>query len=220
MKASRVAASSEEMLNPAGGIWNGVTAETLDMTPTPLAGVVNEVSAYLAADSLDHGRVKQVKAAAAHNGKVLTIRLSWQSDAHTEIKDLDQFVDGAAVLFAMSKEASAITMGKKGAAVNAWFWRANQAETPYDVVAEGFGSSERRSGSKSGLVSRSVHKDGKWVVLLQRPLAAGQGAGQGHVALAAGQDARVAVAVWDGGNRERSGRKAISGEFVPLSLEK
>jgi len=216
MKAYRVAASNAELLDPQSAKWGGITAETIDLAPTPLAGMVDQVSPFLAADSLDHGRIGKLTASAAHNGQVLAVRLTWESEPHTAIRDLDQFVDGAAVLFPMSPEAEAITMGKAGAPVNAWFWRANHSDTPFDVVAEGFGSSERRSGLTSHLASKAIHDGVRWALVLQRPFSAGKD----YVTFAPGKETRIAFAVWDGGNKERSGRKAISGEFFPLLMDK
>lgn len=216
MKAYRIKANSAELLAPQAPHWGKAVPEIIDLAPTPLAGMVDHVSPFLAADSLDHGRVGKLAASALHNGQVLAIRLSWQGEAHTAIRDLDQFVDGAAILFPMSKEANAITMGQKGAPVNAWFWRANHPDTPFDVIAEGFGSSERRSGTSSHLTSKAIHDGSRWTLVLQRPLSAGHG----HVAFTPGAQSGIAFAVWDGGNKERSGRKAISGEFLPLVLEK
>jgi DMSO reductase family type II enzyme heme b subunit len=41
----------------------------------------------------------------------------------------------------------------------------------------------------------------------------------GHVRLAPGKPTRLAFAVWDGGNEERAGMKAFSGNFVAVEVE-
>lgn len=214
MKAYRIAASNAELLNPSSAKWGNVAAETVSLAPTPLAVMVGSVSPFLAMDSTDHGKIESVRVSAAHNGEVLAIRLSWTCGRHDSIKDLNEFVDGTAVLFPMSAAANAVTMGGKGAPVNAWYWKANHQ--PYDVIAEGFGSSERRSAKISGLAAKGEYADGAWTVVLRRPLSAGRG----HARFVPGKSSKIALAVWDGGNLERSGRKSFSGEFVALEIEK
>lgn len=214
MKAYRVTASSTELLDPQGSIWKTAAVETASMVPAPL-GMVAEISPYLAAQPADYGRIDQVQLGALHNNEVLSIRLSWKNARNDTLKDLNSFVDAVAVLFPLSGDAPAVTMGRKGAPVNAWYWKANHAETPYEVMAEGWGSSERRPGKASGLVARAVHADGKWTVVLQRALSAGQD----HVEFTAGMPSRIALAVWNGTDRERSGRKSFSGEFTVFDIE-
>lgn len=216
MKAYRIAASNAELLDPGSVKWKTVPVETVTLAPTPIAALAGEVSPFLAVDSTDHGRINSANVSIAHNGESLAIRLSWKSDKHDTIRDLNEFVDGTAVLFPLSAAANAVTMGAKGAPVNAWYWKANHAQEPYDVIAEGFGSSERRSAKVSGLMSRATYADGAWTVVLCRPLTAGRG----HVRFIPGKSTRIAMAVWDGGNLERSGRKSFSGEFVTLDIEK
>lgn len=216
MKAYRIPASNAELLDPRSAKWQKVPAETVTLAPTPIAALAGEVSPFLAVDSTDHGKIDRVDVSIAHNGESLAIRLSWKCEKHDAIKDLDQFVDGTAVLFPMSDAANAVTMGAKGAPVNAWYWKANHPRDPYDVIAEGFGSSERRSPKVSGLTSAADYANGAWTVVLCRPLSAGRG----HVRFIPGKPSRIAMAVWDGGNLERSGRKSFSGEFVTLDIEK
>lgn len=216
MKAYRVAATNADLLDPKHAVWAKTTAETVELAPTPLAAMVGEISPFLAADSLDHGRIESLRVKAAHNGEVIAVRLSWTSEQHATLKDLNQFVDGAAVLFPLSEAANAVTMGGKGAPVNGWYWKANHPVDPYDVIAEGFGSSERRAGKLSHLASRAVYADGAWTVVLHRPLSLGRD----HVEFVPGRASKIAFALWDGGNRERSGRKSFSGEFVDFDIAK
>lgn len=216
MKAYRIAASNAELLDPRGAKWGNVPAETITLAPTPIAALAGKVSPFLAVDSTDHGKIDSVRVSIAHNGEALAVRLSWTCGRHDAIKDLNEFVDGTAVLFPMSAAANAVTMGAKGAPVNAWYWKANHPQEPYDVIAEGFGSSERRSAKISGLMSKADYADGAWTVVLCRPLSAGRG----HARFIPGKPSRIAMAVWDGGNLERSGRKSFSGEFVTLDIQK
>lgn len=215
MRVVRLDADTPALVDPLSAAWSGVRPEHLSLVPTPLAGNpgIEHVSPFLA-KSTDHGAVDALEVAAAHNGEVLALRLVWASERHDEVVDLDEFSDGAAVLFAIGARASAVTMGGKGQPVNAWFWRADHPQAPHDVVAEGYGTSVRTPGDETGLRSAASWAHGRWQVVLARDL----GAPRGRAVLRPGRPVRVAFAVWDGGNRERSGRKAFSGEFVPAEL--
>lgn len=214
MKAFRIAAGASELLDPMSTHWQKASSATLGMVPAPL-GMVAEISPYLAIQPMDYGRIDKVDLRALHNREVLCIRLSWTSLCNDRLKDLDTFVDGVAVLFPVAVDTTAVTMGRKGAPVNAWYWKANHAGEPYDVVAEGWGTSERRPGKTSSLAAGSVHADGRWHVVLQRPLSAGPG----YVEFTPGRPSKIAIAVWNGTDRERSGRKSFSGEFATFDIE-
>lgn len=214
MKAPRVIAASVAMLDPAAAVWAGVPEETVALAPTPLA-MVNEASPFLALSN-DHGRIDRMQVAALHNGDVIAVRLSWAAPAPSDtIRDLDQFTDGVAALFPLAAGASAVTMGAAGKPTNAWHWKAGEPQ-PYDLVAEGFGTSQRRNAELTGLTVTAKHANGRWEVVFRRPLSGGREA----VRFVPGQTTGIAFAVWDGGNRERSGRKSFSGEFMPLEVAK
>ena len=65
------------------------------------------------------------------------------------------------------------------------------------------------------MTANALHASGRWHVTLSRAV----GAADGRVGFAPGGETRMAFAVWDGGNRERSGRKSFSGDFVPVPIE-
>jgi DMSO reductase family type II enzyme heme b subunit len=173
------------------------------------------VSPYMAF-SQNHGVVKGLSARALHNGRTLNIRLAWDDPAKDDaIWDLDRFADAAAILFPLLGEANPISMGDEAKPVNAWLWRADHAE-PYDVIARGFSTTQRRPASASGLAARGQREDGRWVVVFQRPL---RPRGPEFVAFELGTTAKIAFAVWDGSNAERAGQKAVSGAFIELPLD-
>lgn len=212
MKALRVNAGDDALLNPDSAAWSDARPQSFDMYPTPLV-MVEEVSPFLAR-STDHGAIEQLDVAAVHNGNALAVRVSWKSDRHAEIKDLNQFVDGVALMFPLASGAAAVTMGAKGQPVNAWFWRANVG-APYCVIAEGFASVRRLPSDAAGDLAASAHHDGaRWTVIFRRSLVEAAG----HVKLATGRSTKIAFAAWDGGHAERSGRKSYSGEFVDFEL--
>lgn len=215
MEIRRVAADAAVLLDPMNTVWQQAAGQGFPMVPTPLKNnpAIEAVSPFIA-QSTDHGVVHGLDAAGLHNGKVLALRLSWTSDKHDTIADLDQFVDGVAVMFPLSSRASAVTMGSPGEPVNAWYWKADRADQPFDVVAEGYGTSTRRTGKDAQLVSKAIHKAGRWHVVLQRPLRMGNQYAQ----FEPGTPTRLAFGVWSGGNRERAGRKSFSGEFTLVAV--
>jgi ethylbenzene hydroxylase subunit gamma/complex iron-sulfur molybdoenzyme family reductase subunit gamma len=212
MKVVSVKAANSAVLDADAAVWGKALLESVPLVPTPLA-LVKEVSPFLALSD-DHGRVDRLQVAAIHNGEVIALRLSWAVAAPGDkIRDLNEFTDGVAALFPLAKDASAITMGSAGKPTNAWYWKAGKQE-PYDVVAEGFGTSERRSAGTSGLAVTSKFANGRWNVVFRRPLSGDRSS----VRFVPGETSGIAFAVWSGDNRERSGRKSFSGEFMPFDI--
>lgn len=216
MKISRATASSQALLDPDDAAWNKAIAREFPLIPTPLKGnpAIEHISPFIA-KSTDHGTVNKLKVAGLHNGEVLAIRLSWSSEKHDKIVDLDEFVDGVAVMFPIGTKASAFTMGAKGQPVNAWYWKGNLTDAGFDVVAEGYGTSARQPLKASHIRTGASHKDGSWRVVLSRAL----DIGEDRPRFLPGKSTKVAFAVWDGGNRERAGRKSFSGDFVAAEVD-
>jgi DMSO reductase family type II enzyme heme b subunit len=213
MKAKRVKADDDALLAADAAAWASAEHVGLEMFPAPLA-MVEEASPFLAR-SLGHGVVRHVAAAAVHNGASLAIRLAWASARNAEIRDLDRFVDGVAVMFPLAEGATAFTMGSERAPVNAWLWRADRT-APWAVIGEGFASVRRlRADQEGDLTAVGRHEDGRWTVVFRRSLSGPDG----QVKLTPGRTTKIAFAAWDGANAERSGRKSVSGEFVDLELE-
>lgn len=214
MKAKRIAANDDVLLDVGASIWGGAEVTDFSMWPTPLS-MVAETSPFLAR-SEDHGVIKNLRAAAVHNGNMIALRLNWAAEKHDKLGDLDSFVDGVAVLFPTVRGAPAATMGAKGKPTNAWYWKANAID-PFEVVAEGFASVQRlKDKTASDLKVAARHQDGEWNVILRRSLVARDGL----VKFKPGGGAKIAFAVWSGGNAERSGRKSFSGEFVDFEILK
>lgn len=214
MKVKRIEGSNEALLDLDSTAWSGAESTAFEMFPTPLV-MVQEVSPFLAM-SQDHGVIKRLEAAALHNGSMLAVRLKWAAERHDKVLDLDSFVDGVGVLFPVGRGAPAMTMGAKGKPVNAWYWKAN-ANAPMEVVAEGFAAVHRmKDKAGSDLRCAAQHRNGEWNVILRRSLSSANGL----VKLQPGGSSKIAFAVWNGGNAERSGRKSFSGDFVDLEIRK
>lgn len=215
MLVKRVDAKSEELLDPAGAAWRGVSADTFVLSGTPLEMQPAEyvrVSWY----GRPYGRLPSMQASALHNGKAIFFRLVWEDDSvNAAIADIDQFVDAAGVLFQVGPDALLLGMGSKGNPVNAWYWRADW-DGPKNVTAEGVGTTQRREDP--ALASKARHTRGRWEVVISRSFD-GKGAPEGTIVLAPGATANVAFAIWQGANRERAGLKAFSLDWQELQIE-
>jgi hypothetical protein len=84
---------------------------------------------------------------------------------------------------------------------------ADPAQSAASLAAKGFGSTTFRPKASQRVTARAEWKDGRWTVVLRRPLRVGTDEG---LALAAGEQCSVAFALWDGAARDRNGQKMIS----------
>ena len=216
MKVQYINIKSAQLTDPMASGWNKVASKEFDLMPAPL-GMVKDLSPFLAL-SEDHGKTKNIRVQVMHNGKELSIRLSWPDSSKNDgIVDLDEFSDGVAVMFPLTSGANAITMGDAKNPVNAWFWKAD-AEQPYDIIAHGYSTSKRRSGAHFGLTVKSVHENGRWTVVFQRVLRSHLITDK-QVSFAPNKTLGLAFAVWDGANKDRSGKKALLPTWEPLEIE-
>jgi DMSO reductase family type II enzyme heme b subunit len=217
VKVRRQALNDIELADGRASAWSAVEGTQISLAPSPIA-LTESVSPYMS-KSADHGKVDRLDVQMTHNGTTLSIRVTWRDpDKDDEINDLDQFTDGVAIMFPIQPGASAFTMGSADKPVNAWFWKADEAD-PFDIYAEGYSSSQRRNGSTSGLKANGYHEEGSWTVVFQRPMRPETVAGEQFAVLDPEADNAIAFAIWEGSNYERSGQKSVSGEFVELSIE-
>jgi mono/diheme cytochrome c family protein len=85
-----------------------------------------------------------------------------------------------------------------------------------NLEARGFGTLTMRPRASQAVTSRATWQDGRWTVVLRRPLDPGADNG---VPLAPGDRVSVAFALWDGAARDRNGQKLVS-IWHDLMLEK
>jgi len=206
----------EALLDPEGAAWSGAPTEQIELQGTPAAMQPTEVIRTAWADK-PIGAVGRVQVAALHDGTTLAFRLEWEDATQNgPMGDTISFPDAAAVVLPNAATAPLITMGAPGLAVNAWYWRADEAEGGRHVVAEGLGSS--RTLEDSLVRGRGVWKDGRWRVVLARSLRVEST--EPVVRLEAGGSIGIGVAVWEGGSGERAGIKAFSGpQWLELRLD-
>lgn len=176
------------------------------------------------------GGVPYVEVQSLRTPAEIQFRLRWPDPVKDEDLELSgEFVDGVALEFPLKEGTMpAPLMGEKGAPVNIWRWSAAMFKPdhypkaysdyyrpdaidktikypgkPEDLVAEGWGTVGRR-GSQA-VEGRSEWKDGVWTVVFSRKLSAPGGA-----AFKSGSIMPIAVAVWDGGAKERGPAKSFS----------
>ncbi|MCP3983435.1 MAG: hypothetical protein GY723_03550 [bacterium] len=205
----------EVLLDPDASAWRAGASETLPLTGTPLG---MQPTAAIRASWIDRriGAVDEVRVAALHNGQGLAFRLEWEdASENNDLDDNTSFPDAAAIALPANEDSPIIVMGKPGAAVNAWHWRADAPSQAREISAEGLGTTAPVPGS--GIRAHGVWKDGRWRVVIGRELesAGGPMAAQ----LRPGTQTGFGVAIWEGSNQERAGIKAFSGDWQILSIE-
>jgi DMSO reductase family type II enzyme heme b subunit len=215
MLVRRSDAKSKELLNPSSSGWRRAGTEQAVLSPTPLD---IQPAEYVIASwkGRPYGAATSMQVGALHNGKEIFFRMVWDDDtANGKIGDINQFVDGAAVMFPLVPEAPLIGMGTAGQPVNTWYWRADW-EQPTNVLTEGMGSTQSRDDA--ALASQAKHGRGKWSVVIARSLDR-RGAPPSTAALAPGVATKVAFAIWQGSNQERAGVKAFTPDWLELEIE-
>jgi len=75
-----------------------------------------------------------------------------------------------------------------------------------NLEAKGFGTLTMRPRASQAVTASASWQDGRWTVVLRRPL----DVGAGGVGLAPGDHVSVAFALWDGEARDRNGQKLVS----------
>ncbi len=179
--------------------------------------------------------VKEVVLRAVRNKSDLAILLEWKDEAKDNSYGFsERFTDQAAVMFPLKPgdEAPLITMGNEGRVVNIWQWKAawqkdlepgknesrrrqdsmsmSQAPSPdrmspvEDLNAEGF--STLTIQEEQNVQGRGDWKDNHWRVIFRRSLKNSDTAD----AQFTGSN-QMAIAVWNGANKERNGQKGLIG---------
>lgn len=160
---------------------------------------------------------------ALHNGETLALRVQWDDPS----EDRQDSGDALAMAFLPhgleGDVVSLQTWPLSSAPALDWFaWSAQSGLR--EVVAHEY--DEVFAASASMNTRHASYQDGRWTVVLQRPLVPHSPATEGSpeergkraAALSAGMFAPVAFAAWDGGNPD-SGRGAVS-QWIDLSLER
>lgn len=90
-------------------------------------------------------------------------------------------------------------------------WRGT--EPVIELIASGFGTLERKDSQN--VLGLGTHAEGRWSVVLRRPLATGN---PEDTLFRAGETTHLIVAVWDGASGEVNGKKSVTMQWTPLEL--
>lgn len=182
-------------------VWMEAQAQEVPLTTSPPVHI--SVSGTAA--------VPKLMVQSVQDKENLYIRLKWQDGSNNaQIKGLKDFRDAVAVQFPinMSKATNPI-MGEKGKRVNIWRWAADNIVE--NLSAEGFGTLSPSDSQYLKGIGR--YRDGGWTVILYRSLTAPTAE-----EITFGKTIPVSFAVWDGGNGERDGLKAVTLEWVEMKF--
>lgn len=218
MRAVYVAgAKLEELLDPQAVAWKPVKDEVVKMVGTPI-GLQPTALIRNAWMNKKIGQAAQVRVAALHNGESIAFRLEWADASENKSNgDNSVFPDGAAIALPAGdvKSVPIMTMGAPGAAMNAWYWRADQNGVGRHVVAEGIGTS--RTVDQEFVKTNGVWVNGQWQVVIARALAVESK--EPLAQITPGQVTGFGVAIWEGKSGERGGIKAFSGDWLVLEVD-
>ncbi len=211
----------DAVLQPDAALWQAAKPETVKLKGTPLdMQPSGAIKASWAGKKI--GAVGAVQVAAIHDGERIAFRLEWDDPAeNSEITDETPFPDGCGVLFPTVQFAPMAVMGAVGMAVNAWYWRADENGRGRHVLAEGLGTT--RTIDEELVRGNGVYENGRWHVVITRPMRVKVGdekPAQFEPGQSKGFGFGFGVAIWEGGQGERAGIKAISGDdWIQLDLE-
>jgi DMSO reductase family type II enzyme heme b subunit len=162
------------------------------------------------------GAVSSVSVSALHDGKVIAFRLEWEDPSDdAAIGDNDSFPDAAALAFPVHEQAPMVLMGAPGMPVNAWYWRADEAEEGRHVTAEGLGTS--RLLDRTLVKARGQWQRGRRALVISRSMQIGDVPGAAQ--FVPGEPSRFGVAIWEGSQGERAGIKAFSIKWRELTID-
>jgi DMSO reductase family type II enzyme heme b subunit len=165
--------------------------------------------------------VKKVFISVARTETQFAVRLEWEDDSvDNGIGQSRLYTDQAAIMFPLNsnKEVPPITMGGEGFPVNIWQWKAvrqvtadaaqkdsNASLSPVeDLNAEGFSTLTRQD--EQNVSGKGMRTSKGWQVVFKRNLL---NADEHDVQFAGSTP--MAVAIWNGGNRETNGQKGLAG---------
>ena len=216
MQVKRVAASTEELLDPQAAAWAQAEETLVDMLPTSIALQPTEYIQKTFANR-PYGEVTSVRVRCLHNGDAMFIRIEWSApNPSRELNNVNAFADGCGVLFPVAGDAIITEMGSVSQPVNAWLWRPDLGEKPISVTATSRGTSVRYTTNP--LVSGSIWKEGAWQVVMTRPFVVAA-PHRRMIQLKPGKTVKAGFAIWRGSNQERGGIKAYSPNWNDLNIE-
>jgi len=186
------------LATPGAEGWGDVPNRTIALASAP-SGVPNA----------DDTTVRQVEIAAARTGDRLFVRLRWADPtANRSAGSPQAFADMAAIQFPVSATTQpAIAMGSPDSRVNVWQW-SGTGQTQ-ELLAGGAGTTTAFADPAvtTAATRTTIGATEGWSVVFTRETSA---PAENRTNLNAETDVNVAFAIWNGGNDERAGQKAVS----------
>lgn len=231
--------SGELPLEADNSAWNNASAIEIPLAPQVMAKPRTYESS-----------VKNLKIRGLHNTKEMAFLLEWSDASEDSSLDVDKFSDAVALEFPSSAAVSKphFAMGDKDNPVNIWFWKAswqnaNDMHSTYatsdefaggleagnpvsrtkaspveNLIAQGFGSAtDLEKADIQNIRGNGKWQSGKWSVVFKRPLASKD---KFDVVFREGSVTPLSLAVWNGSEGDRGGRKVVSTwYYVALETE-
>lgn len=194
--------------NPESALWENTTAFKIPL-----------MLLWQKPDSPE--RLLNIKA--LYNEKDIAFLVEWNDATKNTLLDIDTFRDGVSLQFPAQRGAKPdFWMGhgegkKSEGMVNIWFWKADTQEvidkgqqpipeSPVEnLIAGGFGTLAFKKDTMQ-VFGMGKWKGRKWSVVFKRPF----NGPKGNAEFIRGELTPVSFAVWDGGENDVDGRKAVS----------
>lgn len=197
-------------LLPDSPAWSASESLAVEMMQTPL---VMQPTEYIQVSWAEkpYGRISPLDIAALHDGTTLAVRIAWTAVGGGN----PDFPDGVALAIPVRGEPPLMTMGTPDEPFHILHWRASRTghETLRSVVAQGIGSSAPGPELKCAITAQ--REGNRFAVVMTRAM----GRLAGGAAVLPGHTIKIGFAVWDGGNEERAGIKAIATDWADLALD-
>jgi DMSO reductase family type II enzyme heme b subunit len=165
--------------------------------------------------------VKKVLISVARTEAQIAVRLEWEDGSvDNGIKTSKLYTDQAAIMLPLNsnKEIPPITMGGEGFPVNIWQWKAVRQVTAdvakrdssaviypvEDLNAEGFSTLTRQD--EQNVSGKGLRTAKGWQVVFKRNLT-----NEDEHDVQFTGSTPMAIAIWNGGNRETNGQKGLAG---------
>lgn len=179
----------EPLESPTDDRWEEIDAATVAMSSADsgLPGA-NETS------------VEEVDVKVAESDERVHVHVAWDDEEPNDgIGGPGEFADALAIQWpAEGGETPPIAMGSEDSPVNIWYW--NGASGTENLGASGAGTTTTLASD--AIDAEGSYEDGRWQVVFSGDI--------DGTPVDTGEDAEMALAVWDGENAERGGIKAVS----------
>ncbi len=195
--------TANSLNSPTGDSWNNIEKNEISLSGAPSAPFIplvdTEETRNVTTDTLN------VKAAKTSDR--IYFHLSWEDPTkNIGAPNPPNFPDaGALQMPSQPGKTTSIMMGSQNIPVNIWYKSAGK--TTEEIIAAGPGSVS--SLNQSVVKGNMQYKNGRWQLVLYRTLEA-SGNNKPQFSNNNNNNYDIAFAVWNGANKEKDGKKAIS----------